>query len=513
MKFLSKDLKTINEVKYLATENTARYRAIIKIFYENYKRYTYFLYKEDIYTEMRESGSFPDYSLEMCEQDMTRLLEWENITGIQDTTRAASPEEFKNKRFIYQISEKTVIIERMVSEELEKFVTKEANLDPAILQRIKDEIEKFWKKGIKDGAEGLSWWNNIISDFERLNRNYSSYLSRLNSFKMEELMNTTQFLIYKDSMIDYLRNFVKGLQSYGGAIINILKKLEKQEVEKFFKSISFFEKSTVIMGHEINEEDVYNENINKWKSFNDWFVGNERKKGEIELLYDRTNEFIRKIVRIASQISESRRRISSRKDDYLKIAKRFYECQNIEEAHMLSAMVFGVFNSKHIKKSSIETVQNKSESIYNSIGCEVKINPRTRNFKEKSQARAVVDKTEKKIELIKMEMERKKEEERKIAELSKEGEIIFAEIKKIGAETRKTLLRWIVKGVEVPVGVNDEIYENRYGKIYRCFPIRKNEDGSAYRVLMNVKEEVKIECEDGMFYMPDIIIELKGEKS
>ena len=77
--------------------------------------------------------------------------------------------------------------------------------------------------------------------------------------------------------------------------------------------------------------------------------------------------------------------------------------------------------------------------------------------------------------------------------------------------TRKTLLRWIVKGIEVPVENNEKEYESKYGINYRCFPIRKNESGLSYRVLMNNDEEVKIECEDGIFYMPDIIIELKGD--
>lgn len=511
MEFMSKDLRVINEVKYLATENTARYRAIIKIFYENYKKYSYFLYKEDIHSDMKNSKNFEEYTLEMCEQDISKLMEWGNITGIQDTTKALTAEEFKSKRFIYQISEKTVIIERMVSEELEKFVTKEANLDPAILQRIKDELEKFFKGKIKADTQGLSWWNGIISDFERLNRNYSSYLSKLNSFKMEELMNTSQFIIYKDSMIDYLRNFVKGLQNHGGLIIDMLKKLEKVDIEEFFKTISYYEKKSVILGHEIEEKDIYNENINKWYSFYEWFVGNERKKGEIELLYDRTNEFIRKIVRIASQISESKRRISSRKNDYIKMAEKFIKCNTIEEAHIFSAMSFGVFNSKHIKKLANDVILNKNESIYSNQAYEIKINPKTRNYKEKIHTKAIIDKTHKKIELIKLEMKRKKEEEEDIAKLSKSNEIIFKEIGKISVNTRKTLLRWIVKGIEVPVENNEKEYESKYGINYRCFPIRKNESGLSYRVLMNNDEEVKIECEDGIFYMPDIIIELKGD--
>ena len=60
------------------------------------------------------------------------------------------------------------------------------------------------------------WWEDLESDFERLNRNYQDYMRDLNSVRAEEMMRTQAFLIFKDKLVEYLRNFVKGLQSHVG---------------------------------------------------------------------------------------------------------------------------------------------------------------------------------------------------------------------------------------------------------------------------------------------------------
>jgi hypothetical protein len=45
--------KTIEESKYLATENTWKYRTIIRTIYKNYERMKYWLFKEDIFQELK----------------------------------------------------------------------------------------------------------------------------------------------------------------------------------------------------------------------------------------------------------------------------------------------------------------------------------------------------------------------------------------------------------------------------------------------------------------------------
>ena len=48
---------------------------------------------------------FADYRPEQCQQDLTMLTEWKNLNTIQDTKKVASIEEFKNKKYRYQMTE------------------------------------------------------------------------------------------------------------------------------------------------------------------------------------------------------------------------------------------------------------------------------------------------------------------------------------------------------------------------------------------------------------------------
>lgn len=72
------------------------------------------------------------------------LTEWKNLNTIQDTRKVASIEEFKNKKFRYQMSEYSV--------------------------------EKFSGMDGQDAGTVYTWWNDLNNDFIRLNQNYQDYI-------------------------------------------------------------------------------------------------------------------------------------------------------------------------------------------------------------------------------------------------------------------------------------------------------------------------------------------------
>lgn len=59
------------------------------------------------------------------------LTEWKNLNTIQDTRKVSSIEEFKNKKFRYQMSEYSVEIERLVLR-LENLLIEGASLDEMV---------------------------------------------------------------------------------------------------------------------------------------------------------------------------------------------------------------------------------------------------------------------------------------------------------------------------------------------------------------------------------------------
>ena len=69
---------------------------------------------EDVYEELTDDSYFSEYTIEQCQQDLSVLVSWGNLATIQDTRKVTTIEEFKNKKFRYQLTETAVEIERMV---------------------------------------------------------------------------------------------------------------------------------------------------------------------------------------------------------------------------------------------------------------------------------------------------------------------------------------------------------------------------------------------------------------
>ena len=140
MEMFEKLTKQISEMKYLCTENTYRYRPIMRTFYKHYERLEYWLYKEDIYNELKDR--FDNYTLEDCERDLETLVEWLSLYKMQDTKTANSIEEFKNKKFRYQLTEYATEIERLTIS-LEEMEIKTSSLEPKLFDRIRIIIENL----------------------------------------------------------------------------------------------------------------------------------------------------------------------------------------------------------------------------------------------------------------------------------------------------------------------------------------------------------------------------------
>ena len=186
MQITDKLLRSLTEVKYLNADNVDRYRCIMRIFFENYEKLHYWMYQEEVYAQMKEDPYFAEYRPEQCLQDLTTLTEWKNLNTIQDTRKVSSIEEFKNRKYRYQMSEYSVEIERLVVR-LENLFIEGASLEPTLLERIRLSIQRFPEMAELDEISVYTWWNDLNNDFVRLNQNYQDYMRDLNSVKAEEM--------------------------------------------------------------------------------------------------------------------------------------------------------------------------------------------------------------------------------------------------------------------------------------------------------------------------------------
>ena len=488
--------KPLQEVKYLATENSWRYRPIMRFFYYQYEQLQYWLYKEEVYAELRSHSEFAAYTLEECQQDLQTLVQWGNLIPVQDTAKARTPEEFKTKQFRYQLSEYAVEIERMTMT-LENLSVEGASLEPGYIERIREAVARLPEMVEADPKTVGSWWHGLNADFKSLNQNYQDYIRSFHSLRAEELMKSTAFIAYKDSVIDYLRDFIKGLQTNSYWIEEQLRCFEQRVVEKVLVNVFTYEKS--IPRLEIVSEKEIMENIQgRWQSLRQWFLGSAMRSSEVVKLFEITNELVRKITRYAARIVEALNSAANRKEEYKKLAELFLACPEAADCHKLSALAFGVFNSRHFKGDLERTTESINSSVFAEPPLMVEIRPRTRRYKEKTAKRPIVDKSEQKERLYREYIDQINREQAVIQSYIKDDQIDFAALAagpELPAHVRITLLHWVSRACSTV---------SRRGK---------TEDGRVFRLLDPPHgDRCLLRCADGELEMPAYIIRFEEAK-
>ena len=494
MQVSDKSIKPLTEVKYLNADNVSRYRCIMRIFFENYEKLKYWMYQEDVYEEMIKEPFFADYRPEQCQQDLAMLVEWKNLNTIQDTRNVATIEEFKNKKYRYQMSEYSVEIERLVLR-LENLFIEGASLEPTLLERIRREIERVPEMTESDENTVYTWWSDLNNDFVRLNQNYQDYIRDLNSVKAEEMMHTKKFLVFKDRLVEYLRSFVKGLQRNVGVIEENLR-VQKEEVwEIIFEKIINYELLIPRMEvEEITRPMIEQKIRGRFQSIYNWFVGAEGTENEAGKLFDATNEIIRRITRYAAQLSEKNALGANRKEEYKKVAELFLRCKDMSEAHKMSAMVFGLEQPYHLAGELIRETDSMNQGVYEEAPLQIRLKPRVRTYREKSKRSGIQETTEQKRETRRKLLQQQKEEMQKLQQLEKNGRIDFAELPVLEPRIREILLKWLSDVME------DVDFTAR------------TDDGRRYVLdRTHVEEKCVVHCEDGNFTMPRMAIVFQEE--
>lgn len=484
MKIHEKLIKPVHEAKYLDVENTDRYRSIARLFYLNYEKLKYWMYQEEVYEELIQDAYFAGYTMEQCQQDLETLARWGNLATIQDTRHVTSIEEFKNKKFRYQLTETTVEIERMVIR-LENLFIEGASLEPTLLERIRLSLAKVDEMPQKDMEKIHSWWNDLNNDFIRLNQNYQDYMRELNSVKAEEMMKTREFLVFKDRLIEYLRTFVKSLQVNVTAIEQTLKKVHQETIQFILEQVTAYELSIPRIDVELDEQQIYEKMKGRWENIYKWFAGTNGMDSESMKVFDTTNEVIRKITRYANRLSEQSNHGANRKEEYRKLATMFAKCRDVNEAHKLAAVVFGIEKPLHLKGDFARQTESINSGVYEEAPQEIMIQPRIRNYREKAKRQGIVDRTREKEEVRQAMIQRLEEERKLLKSYIKNNRLEFASLPEIEPHVRDTFLTWLSKGLE--------------NKSRRA----KTEEGQVFIIVLEEPGKTCVlNCTDGSFRMP-----------
>ena len=407
-------------------------------------------------------------------------------------TNARTIEEYKKKRFRYQPTPYTIEIERMLIE-LERKVddTFKGSLERSQFERLYEVLQKL--ESIPSTPDAcMNLWEDLLRYFKTIRTSTADYIAYINSEKTDQRMQTEAFLVYKAQFTSYLRDFIVSLQKTSIQIIELLHKFTLVKMKPFFKQLIIKEKSIPRLEEEaISDEEYLKRYEEYFQSIKRWFLEVDGQKSELEVLQWQTNEMIRRITRYVQRLGERQHHFKSRRNDYLHLAKWFGQCETVDNAHEISAIVFGAMQVKHIQLKTYTTDDLHSDTWEEQPEL-ITIKPRTNKYREKTKATGMTLQTEQKKEQREKYLKERQQQEQSVKNYFKDGSVQLSQLQQIEPFMRKLLLSWMSKA-----RANKE-------------NLVMTESGMKLRV-KPLQEKIVLHALDGDLHMRDVIFELVEE--
>ena len=493
---MNQQFEVVNVLKYTTVENAPKYRAIMRFLYEQSEKFQHYSKIEEILEHLKERNQIDEhYTQEKLYDDLKVLENWECVISKEDKTVVRTIEEFKKKRLEFQITN--------LAKEFESILKKLDELDDVLTGSLESKEFERILKGIielkavdvtKDSNDVIyEKWINLIRIIENLRRNSSNYLSHLKSEQAENLFKTEEFVLYKDKFTDYLTKFVFSMKRNRHKIAKELRNMREDFIETYIERlVEYFSLIPTVDGKKFDVERTKRIHQEKWLELKSWFVKSKDEKTEVERLLEETEKSIQVLSRYALRLSEIKNNNQNRKEDYRTLATMFYQSNSLEEAHRLSACVFGVPHTRHIFGKEKQT-ESSNENLWEQMPVQIETTPKNRTYErsKKMKSRVKMDK-EKEQRRIREIVEKREKQQKEIENLIVNNRLVLRDLPVIQPYVRKTLLHWITKAVQ---------NKSRAGK---------TESGRSYIVKMEDNQKIALRCEDGVLTMPNIIFEFGG---
>ena len=476
-------MDSIPETKYLSAENCAAYRFIMRLFYLEYQKMSYQLDKETILSKLRREGGLLSYTPEQLGRDLDQLTQWKNLTAIQDPRKAYTIADFKNKRYQYMLTQRALEVERMTVQ-LEELATRAAGLSTNAFRQILEYLNQAESLESLTPREIDTWWSNLQREFEAMSRQYQDYLRRFYDPGPERSMKPLEFITYKRQLIRYLQEFIQELQHSAARIQARLESFPPEQERRIL--------DLACQGEQARpnympswEQEIRARNEAVWQSIRDWFIGSNSTARQVLEINDRV---IEKVAREANALVQ-RQNMGGNKAEIHHIMTLFAKSPSLDDAHRLSAMVFGAQHARHFTVGAEREEFHSGASVYDAPPIECVLQPRTRVFKERRQRGGFADKSAQKAAQREKILQETQTLRQEVMSYIHDGKLDFSALcRPVTPAVRAVMLSWIQAASLDPNGRA----RTQYGQTY-ALRIREN------RVC-------RLLCTDGILTMPDCVL-------
>ena len=481
-------LESIVETRYLTADNYIVYRTILRTFYLEHQKMHYQMDRDTVLSLLRKQPIFSQYTPEQLTLDLQQLVKWKNLTPIQDPRKPRTILEFKNRQFQYMLSQTAIEVERMTIT-LENLSTRASGLSVSPFRRIREDLHKAERLDELSLREVHAWWEDLQEDFQRLSQNHQDYLREFYGPGMEMQMKSVDFIAYKQHLVRYLEEFIQDLQR---SAAQIGAQLEQFSAEQTAHILELVRRSELEIPRPQSEQKPGWENEllarcqGVWQSLLDWFVGNNSTTQQV---LNVTNEVIRRAVQNAALLVQMENLGVSNKAELNHLLTLFAGFESLDEAHRLSALVFGVQQVRHFSFSGSRETERVDLGTYDEPPFEHFLQHRTRSYKPRLDRSGFADKSAEKLAQRQKILEEEQALQREILGYIHNGTLDLAALDRpVSPSVRTVLLSWVATANLSP----DHRGQTQYGQ--------------RYKLQKRGNRNCRLICTDGTLTMPDCVL-------
>ncbi|CAM3982545.1 TIGR02677 family protein [Cohnella lubricantis] len=443
-------LRSVPEMKYVNADNVVRYRAIMRFFYQEYKRLRYWMKPEEVYEGVSGLAELAEYTLEQCVSDLEQLEDWGNLASRHDGGRAATLDEYMKKKMQYLMRPYSIEIERLL-ESLEKVTGYGGSLESNLFDSIADKLFEIRKMDWETEPGAASeLWTTLYEAFKKLHENAADYIASLQTAKAEEMMVAESFLVFKDRLTSYLQNFIQALQRSAYKIEGNLERINASVQRQFLERVAAEELDKPRLEEAPPRETLMTELQQGWANLRRWFLGDGITPSELTLLERATKDAIARIVRSVIRMQERKRSGVSRKKELEYLGQWFSQLDELDDAHRLAGLVFGLFRTRHLQGEDLRQSDRADQSMWDEAPTIRTLRSRSRKRGAKSDTEPVPENAERKRREREAYLQRQAEEWEAIRGLVERRRLQISELSTVTLQMRLRLLYWIGRCTSAP---------------------------------------------------------------
>jgi uncharacterized protein (TIGR02677 family) len=348
----------VREASFLTAENVARYRLIIRYFCDEMEENQRDWLSPEEIVAFLQAAYDPGYSMVEAEYDLGRLAAWNNLIAEQDRARARTVEEFKRRRLIYHVTERTVALDRL-TRAFDTGRASSAVLDSSMLERLwarLDAIRYTFEARMPEQPrdefirqEIWGPWSDAFTLFETLRTSANDFHHALRAASTADMNSTDDFLIYKDVLLRNLDGFIVQLAEHASRIRQICDRFEESGISsRMVTLLTRYQIENVADPTGLLDRDEVRAKFDRQcRALADWF---QPGRGA-DVLRRTTAHAIRSVARRTQRMVDRNRVGASRARDLERLATAFAACRTPDDAHALAALTLGCALSRHLRGS------------------------------------------------------------------------------------------------------------------------------------------------------------------